>query len=189
MPVLSFPLTSLDAFRFISFRDTAQALEALGITTRQQIAQRLGVHIDYVPDMDEMVGPLHIELACAGVVDDVPDEPWVRSGPCRQDACRVSVMRCDHEHIVTAPLCATHVRLSLRQASMWCGLCRDRGADEPMREVHAGRAKLVDAFLMDVLMRGVTTADPEERAEIEAFVIDNLDQIVAPHLREPLEQG
>lgn len=188
MPVLSIPLTSLDAFRFISFRDTAEALAGLGISTRQQVSDRLGIHIDYVPDMDEMVGPLHIDVACGGVVDEHPDHPWIRPGRCQENAARISVMGCVHEHMVTAPLCATHVLASLRQDTLWCGQCRNAGADEPMREIHLNRAGIADAFLMDLLMAGVTTTDPDERARIHEFVSTNLDRIVAPHLREPLEE-
>ncbi|TDD54604.1 hypothetical protein E1286_05290 [Nonomuraea terrae] len=185
MPVLNIPLTSLDAFRFISFRDTSKALAELGITTRQQISDRLGIHIDSVPDMHEMVGPLHIEISCASVIDEDPDHPWVTPGPCPNNAARISVMGCVHEHLVTAPMCDTHLRVSLRQGTAWCGLCREQGAEVAMRENIIDRREHVDAFLLDLLMQGVTTTDPQERDRIEAFIIDNLDKLVAPRLRDP----
>jgi hypothetical protein len=187
VPSFSFPLSSLDAFRFTASRDVGQALTELGVTNRQQLADKLAIPVETVPDMADMTGPLYIEITCSGRIDDHPDHPaWLQAGPCQQAATRISVMGCVHEHFVPAPLCGGCIQRALRMDTMWCGLCRDAGADVPLSEITLNRLEHVDRFLMQVLMYGVTEADEWERQRIEAFVIEHLDDIVAPHLREPI---
>jgi hypothetical protein len=187
MTSFAFPLSSLDAFRFAASTDTRQACEDLGLLTREDISERLHVPLHEVPDMADMVGPLYIEITCAGQIDDNPEHPaWLQAGRCGRSATRIIVMGCVHEHIVPAPLCGNCIQSALRQDTMWCGLCRDAGADVPMAEITLNRLEHVDRFLMGLLMHGVKDAGEEERARIEAFAADNLDRIFAPHLREPI---
>jgi hypothetical protein len=157
--------------------------------TREDISERLRVPLHEVPDMADMVGPLYIEVTCSGRIDDHPDHPvWLRAGPCQQAATRISVMGCVHEHIIPAPLCGSCIQRALRQGTLWCGLCREAGADVPLSEITLNRLEHVDRFLMQVLMHGVTETDERERQRIEEFVAENLDRIVAPHLRELTEE-
>jgi hypothetical protein len=184
-----FALDSLDAFRFAASTDARRACDDLGFASREDISERLRVPLHEVPDMADMVGPLYIEVTCSGRIDDHPDHPaWLRAGPCQQAATRISVMGCVHEHIVPAPLCGSCIQRALRQDSLWCGLCREAGADVPLSEITLNRLEHVDRFLMQVLMHGVTETDEREGRRIEEFVAENLDRIVAPHLREPLTE-